>query len=73
MARGPPFPQEDGRWKKKSGMTCNKARRKYLSADFNTLKTKGHKPFYRGLKFRLADKMCTCKRNGANTAPVAQA
>ena len=46
-----------------------------LSADFNILRTKGHKPFFRGssLKFRHADKLCTCKRNGANTASVAQA
>ena len=49
--------------------------RQDLSADFNILRTKGHKPFYRGssLKFRHADKMCTCKRNGANAASVAQA
>ena len=49
--------------------------RQDLSADFNILRTKGHKPFYRGssLKFRHAGKMCTCKRNGANAASVAQA
>ena len=49
--------------------------RKDLSADFNILRTKGHKPFYIGssLKFRHADKLYTCKRNGANTASVAQA
>ena len=46
-----------------------------LSADFNTLKTRGHKPFYRGssLKFRHPDKTHTCRRNGANRAPDAQA
>ena len=49
--------------------------RQDLSADFDTLKTKGHKAFYRGsaLKFRHADKTRTCKRNGANRAPDAQA
>ena len=49
--------------------------RQDLSADFNTLKTKGHKPFYRGssLKFRHADKTRTCRRNGASRAPDAQA
>jgi len=33
-----------------------------MSADFDTLKSKGHKPFYRGssLKFRHADKTRTC-------------
>ena len=48
--------------------------RQDLSADFNIIRTKGHKPFHRGssLKFRHADKMCTCKRNGANAASVAQ-
>ena len=48
------------------------SKRQDLSADFNILRTKGHKPFYRGssLKFRHADKMCTCKRKGANTASV---
>ena len=49
--------------------------REQLSADFNSLKSKGHKPFFRGssLKFRHADKMHTCKRNGARRAPDAQA
>ena len=49
--------------------------RQDLSADFNTLKTKGHKPVYRGssLKFRHADKTRTCRRNGASRAPDAQA
>ena len=49
--------------------------REQLSTDFNTLKSKGHKPFFRGssLKFRHADKMHTCKRNGAKKAPDAQA
>ena len=49
--------------------------RQDLSADFNILNTRGHKPFYRGcsLNFCHADKTRTCKRNGANTAPVAQA
>ena len=46
--------------------------RQDLSADFSILTTKGHKPSYRGssLMFRHADKLCTCKRNGANTASV---
>ena len=49
--------------------------REQLSTDFNTLKSKGHKPFFRGSssKFRHADKMHTCKRNGAKKAPDAQA
>ncbi len=48
--------------------------RQDMSADFDTLKSKGHKPFYRGssLKFRHADKTRTCKRHGANRAPDAQ-
>ena len=42
--------------------------RQDLSADFNTLKSTGHKPIYRGssLKFRHADKTRTCERDGAN-------
>lgn len=48
--------------------------RQHMSADFDTLKSKGHKPFYRGssLKFRHADKTRTCNRHGANRAPDAQ-
>ena len=48
--------------------------RQELSADFNILKSKGYKPFYRGssLKFRNADKTFTCKRDGANRTPDAQ-
>jgi len=36
--------------------------RQDMSAGFDTLKSKGHKPFYRGssLKFRHADKTRTC-------------
>jgi hypothetical protein len=47
--------------------------RQDMSADFDTLKSKGHKPFYRGssLKFRHADKTRTCRRHGATTAPDA--
>ena len=49
--------------------------RQDMAADFDTLKSKGHKPFYRGssLKFRHADKIRTCKRLGAIRAPDAQA
>jgi len=48
--------------------------RQDMSADFDTLKSKGHKPFYRGssLKFRYADKTRTCRRHGATRAPDAQ-
>ena len=48
--------------------------RKDMAADFDTLKSKGHKPFYRGssLKFRHADKTRTCKRHAATRAPDAQ-
>jgi len=48
--------------------------RQDMSADFDILKSKGHKPFYRGssLKFRHADKTRTCKRHGAIRAPDAQ-
>ncbi len=48
--------------------------RQDMSADFDTLKSKGHKPFYRGssLKFRHADKTRTCRRHGAIRAPDAQ-
>ena len=40
------------------------SQRQHLQADFNILKTKGHKPFYRGSspKVRHADKMCTCAK-----------
>lgn len=49
------------------------AKRQDLSADFDNLKSKGHKP-YRGPSFWFchADKTCTCKRDGANTDPDAQ-
>ena len=45
--------------------------REDMSADFSTLKSKGHKPFYRGssLKFRHAEKTHTCKRDKANRVP----
>jgi len=48
--------------------------RQDMSADFDTLKSKGHKPFYResSLKFRHADKTRTCRRHGATKAPDAQ-
>ena len=48
--------------------------RQDMSADFDILKSKGHKPFYPGssLKFRHADKTRTCKRHGAIRAPDAQ-
>jgi len=48
--------------------------RQDMAADFDNLKSKGHKPFYRGcsLKFRHADKTRTCKRHGATRAPDAQ-
>ena len=48
--------------------------RQDMCTDFDILKSNGHKPFYRGssLKFRHADKTCTCKRDGANKAPDAQ-
>jgi len=41
--------------------------RQDMSADFDTLKSNGHQPFYRGssLKFRHADKTRTCRRHGA--------
>ena len=45
--------------------------RQDLSEDFNTLKSNGHHPFYKGssFKFRHADKTRTCKRDGANRVP----
>ena len=48
--------------------------RQGMAADFDTLKSKGHKPFYKGssLKFRHADKTCTCKRHAATRASDAQ-
>ena len=48
--------------------------RQDMAADFDTLESKGHKPFCRGssLKFRHADKTCTCKKHGATRAPDAQ-
>ncbi len=49
-------------------------RRQEMAIDFESLKSKGHKPFYRrsSLKFRHADKTRTCKRHGATRAPDAQ-
>ncbi len=54
--------------------TLQQKQRQDMSADFDTLKSKGHNPFYRGssLKFRHADKTRTCRRHGANRAPDAQ-
>ena len=48
--------------------------RQDMATDFDTLKSKGHKPFYRGslLRTRHADKTRTCKRHGATGAPDAQ-
>ncbi|DBB07797.1 TPA: hypothetical protein ACH3X3_009211 [Trebouxia sp. C0006] len=48
--------------------------RQDMAADFDTLKSKSHKPYYGGssLKFRHADKTRTCKRHGATRAPDAQ-
>ncbi len=48
--------------------------RQDMAADFDTLKSKGHKPYYGGssLKFRHADKTRTRKRHGATRAPDAQ-
>ena len=48
--------------------------RQDLSGDFNTLKSKGHKPLYKGssLTSRHAEKTRTCKRDGANRVPDVQ-
>ena len=48
--------------------------RSNLSVDFNVLKSKGLKPFYRGasLKFRHCNKTYSCKKGGAHNAPTAQ-
>ena len=50
--------------------------RQDMAAAFDTLKSKGHKLFYRGssLEFRIrhADKICTRKRHGATGAPHVQ-
>ena len=53
---------------------CSPKERQEMSADFDTLKSKGHKPFYRGssLKFRHADRTRTCRRHGATRAPDAK-
>ena len=47
--------------------------RSNLSADFNVLKPKGLKPFYRGssLKFRHCNKTYSCKKDGAHNAATA--
>ncbi len=48
--------------------------RQDMAAEFDTLKSKGHKPFYRGssLKFRHANKTRTCKKHRAIRALDAQ-
>ena len=48
--------------------------RQVLSEDFNALKAKGHKPFFRGseLKCYYADKMHNCKQSQAQKAPAAK-
>ncbi len=45
--------------------------RQELSADFETLKQKGHQPFFRGavLKYRHADKTRNCRPGQAHKAP----
>ena len=47
--------------------------RQGLSDDFSGLKSKGHKPFFRGseLKYHFANKMHTCEKGKANRAPSA--
>ncbi len=44
-----------------------------LSADFQVLKGKGYKPFFRGsvLMYRRNDKPCVCKKDKADTVPLA--
>ncbi len=44
-----------------------------LSADFQALKGKGYKPFFRGsvLMYRHNDKPCVCKKDKADTVPLA--
>ena len=53
--------------------SLQQSQRQDLSADFNTLKTKGHKPVYRGssLKVCHASGTHTCNMNGAKKAPDA--
>ena len=44
-----------------------------LDADFQALKGKGYKPFFRGsvLMYRHNDKPCVCKKDKADTVPLA--
>ena len=44
-----------------------------LSADFQALKGTGYKPFFRGsvLMYRHDDKPCVCKKDKADTVPLA--
>jgi len=44
-----------------------------LNADFQTLKGKGYKPFFRGsvLMYRRNDKACVCQKDKADTVPLA--
>ncbi len=44
-----------------------------LDADFQALKGKGYKPFFRGsvLMYRRNDKACVCQKDKANTVPPA--
>ncbi len=44
-----------------------------LNADFQILKEKGYKPFFRGsiLMYRRNDKACACQKDKAGTVPLA--
>ena len=44
-----------------------------LDADFQALKEKGYKPFFRGsvLMYRRNDKACVCQKDKADTVPPA--
>ena len=55
------------RQKSRHKMTCDKPIQQLWLSMYDTLKSKGHKPFYRGssLKFRHADKTRTCRRQRA--------
>ncbi len=44
-----------------------------LDNDFQALKEKGYKPFFRGsvLMYRRSDKACVCQKDKADTVPLA--
>ena len=54
-------------------LTRQQQQRSALNPDFQLLKTKGYKPFFRGaaLRYRAGNKIATCNRGQATKLPTA--